>query len=156
MGQVARSLALYKTFNAREPDFVTALPDVPLPAQLALLGAAKKILYRSDKWRSDGRASLYVHPYESDVKCYVPWQEGLDPIAVRAWPGELVQLGHCVELEIETEGEQRIYVQPRDGTLLCATPDGRTLVLLHLRLGIVGALSGGRQRVTDRGVEDGS
>jgi hypothetical protein len=155
MGQVARSLALYKTFNAREPDFVTALSDLTLPDRLALLGTAKQILYRSDKWRSDGKASSYVHPYESDVKCYVPWQEGVVPVTVRAWPGELVQLGHCIELEIETPDKQRLFVRPQDGTLLCATPDGRTLVLLHLQFGLVGALTGGRQRVTDRGVEDG-
>jgi hypothetical protein len=66
-----------------------------------------------------------------------------------------VQLGHCIELEIETPDKQRLFIQPKDGTLLCATPDGRTLVLLHLQFGLVGALTGGRQRVTDRGVEDG-
>jgi hypothetical protein len=155
MGQVARALALYKEFNAREADFVTALEGITFPDRLALLGMAKKILYRSDKWRSDSKESFYIHPYESDVKCYVPWREGLAPVAVRAWPRELVQLGYCVDLEIDGSGGKTLYLTPPDDTLLCGTPDGRSLVLLHLRLGVVGALSGGRQRVTDRGIEDG-
>jgi hypothetical protein len=155
VGRVAESLSLYKTFNSREPDFVSALPHIRLPDRLGLVGRATKILYRSDKWRSDGRESFYVHPYESDVKCYVPWRTGLEPVGVRAWPGELVQLGHCVDIEFD-EGNGRLgYLTPPKKTILCATPDGRTLVLLHLRQGILGALTGGRQRITDRGVEDG-
>ena len=155
MGQVAKSLALYKAFNAREPDFVTALGDIELPSRLSHLGRASKILYRSDKWRSDGRESFYIHPYESDVACYVPQREDLPEVAVRAWPGELVQLGHCVELEIDRPGAGLAYLTPPTDTILCATPDGRSLVLLHLEQGIVGALTGGRQRITDRGIEDG-
>jgi hypothetical protein len=154
MGQVARALALYKEFNAREADFVTALDDIELPLQLSFVGTVRKILYRSDKWRSDGKESFYIHPYASAVQCYLPGREGLPLVAVRAWPRELVQLGYCVELEIEGRGRERIYFTPPEGTLLCATPDGRTLVLLHLRHGFVGALTGGRQRITDRGVED--
>lgn len=155
MGRVAESLALYKIFNSREPDFVSAIPDVKIPDRLGLLGRATKLLYRSDKWRSDGRESFYIHPYESDVKCYVPWRNGLDPVEVQAWPGELVQLGYCVEVEVDQGNGGLGYLTPPKDTILCATPDGRTLVLLHLRQGILGALTGGRQRITDRGVEDG-
>lgn len=154
MGHVARSLALYKEFNAREADFVTAIEGVALPARLGLLGTAKKILYRSDKWRSDRKETFYIHPYESAVQCYVPWRKGLAATEVRAWPRELVQLGHCVDLEIERKAGDTIYFTPPEGTLLCATPDGRSLVLLNPGSGVLGALTGGRQRITDRGIDD--
>jgi hypothetical protein len=154
MGHVAKSLALYKEFNAREPDFVTAIGDIDLPTRLSLLGRASKILYRSDKWRSDGKESFYIHPYESDVRCYVPWRHDLPEVAVRAWPGELVQLGHCIDLEVARPDGSLVYLTPPEGTILCATPDGRSLVLLHPGQGILGALTGGRQRVTDRGIDD--
>jgi hypothetical protein len=154
MGHVAKSLALYKEFNAREPDFVTAVGDLRLPDRLGLIGRARQILYRSNKWRTDGKECFYIHPYESDVKCYVPWRAGLAEVAVRAWPRELVQLGHCVDVEVETTDSAVAYLTPPESTLLCATPDGRSLALLHLGHGIVGALTGGRQRITDRGIED--
>lgn len=152
MGKVAKALALYRTFNAREPDFVSAV-DVAFPKRLADAGQVRKILYRSDKWRADGVESNYIHPYESAVRCLVRWQSGLRPLEVRAWPRELVQLGVCVDLEVERNDGEMQYGNFPDGTLACATPDGRSLVLLHLEHGILGALTGGRQRITDRGIE---
>jgi hypothetical protein len=152
MGKVADALALYRTFNAREPDFVSAV-DVCLPDRLADAGYARQILYRSNKWRTDGVASDYLHRYESAVRCLVRWEDGLPPVLIKAWPRELVHLGFCLDLEVETaEGTVRYGNLPND-TLLCATPDGQSLVLLHLEHGILGALTGGRQRITDRGIE---
>lgn len=155
MGQVAKALTVYKTFNGREPDFVSAIADVHLPDRLAFVGYATTIVYGSDKWRTDKRESLYFHPYESPVECYVPWRPGFEPVFVRAWPRELAHLGRCLDLEVERPDGTKTQLGPLDDTLLCGTPDGRSLVLLHPEQGIVGALTRGRQRLTDRGIEDG-
>jgi hypothetical protein len=152
VGRVAEALALYRTFNARQPDFVTAL-DVEFPRELARVGRARQILYRSDKWRSDGVATYYVHPYESEVDCLVRPEGTLERVVVRAWPTEAVQLGECIEVAAEAQDGGFRSVKPPAGTLLCATPDGRSLLFVHPRHGILGALTGGRQRITDRGVE---
>lgn len=152
MGRVAEALALYRTFNARQPDFVTAV-DLTFPDELGRVGWARQILYRSDKWRSNGIATYYLHPYESDVECLVIPEGPGQRVRVRAWPTEAVKLGECIEVAAESLSGEFRAIRPPDGTLLCATPDGRSLLLVHPRHGVLGALTGGRQRITDRGIE---
>lgn len=93
-----------------------------------------------------------MHTYESPVAFAVPWRHGLSKVpSIKA--REFVQLGECAELEVvQRDGAKRVDVYPRH-TRLCATPDGKSLVLIHLDLGFLGAITGGRQRITDRGIE---
>jgi len=151
---VRRALAIYRAFQARAPDFVTALDKrIQFPARIGSVGRVKRLLYRSAKWTDGEEEHAYIHDYESPVEFCEPWREGLRAVKSPRWPRELVQLGSAVELELATHAGERAFVSPVRGTLLCATPNGRTLVLLHPGSGIVAALVGGEQRVTDRGVE---
>lgn len=154
MGPVKQAVDLYRTFQAKEPDHVTALdPAIQFPPRLGSAGLVKRLLYRSAKWRKDDGESFYIHDYETPVEYCEPWRTGLHPVRTPAWPREVVKLGDCIDLEVRAEEGGLFYPTVPKRTLLCATPDGRSLVLLHLKLGIVGALIGGRQRVTERGIE---
>lgn len=151
---VHEALSVYRTFQAKLPDFVTALDErIQFPRRLGSVGRAKRILYRSGKWRDDGAQHDYIHEYKTRVEFCEAYREGLGPVRPPAWPRELVDLGECLEVEVEADDGKILYPTIPRGTLLCATPDGRTLVLLNLRRGILAALVGGAQRITDRGVE---
>jgi hypothetical protein len=150
---VRKGLSLYETFHARPPDFVTALDSaIQLPEWLGVSGQALRIWYASDKWRKDGEAGLYVHPYESTVYLCEPWREGLRRLpSPRATV--LVLLGLCVAVEVKRGAGDIAYPVLPDVTELCATEDGRSLVLLDRSTGILGAIVGEKQRITDRGIE---
>lgn len=151
---VRRALGVYRSFQAKDPDWVSALDErIQFPSKLGLIGRVVKIIYQSGKWREDGLRHVYIHRYESGVKLCEAWREGLAPVRAPEWPRELIELGELVEAEVEDAEGQVRYVRVPKATLLCATPDGKTVVLLHLRLGILAALVGGAQRITDRGIE---
>jgi hypothetical protein len=149
-----QALALYETWSAREPDFVTALDaQVQFPSRWGASGKVRTIWYASDKWRSDGAAQLYVHPYDAPPDFCEPWCPGLRAVETGPTPREIVQLGECIAVEVARDRGGDPYPVLPDGTLLCAAPDGRMLVLAHPHHGIVAAIVGPGQRVTERGVE---
>lgn len=151
---VHQALGVYRSFQAKEPDFVTALDErIRFPAKLGSVGRVKRLLYRSGKWRDDGKEYDYVHVYSTRVDFCEPYRTGLRPVRTPEWPRELVQLGRCLDAEVQADDGTLLYPELPGGTLLCGTPDGRSLVLLHLRRGILAAIVGSAQRITDRGVE---
>lgn len=151
---VSAALEVYRSFQAKEPDIVTALDErIGFPKRLGSVGQVKRLLYRSSKWRKDGKEHDYVHVYSTPVELCEPYRDGLQPIRSPKWSRELVHLGTCLDVEVMAKGGKMIYPSLPSGTLLCGTPDGRSLVLLHLRRGILAALIGSAQRITDRGVE---
>lgn len=94
-----------------------------------------------------------MHEYATPVHFCEAYREGLQPVRPPKWPRELVHLGVCLDVEVVTREGATAYPTLPFGTLLCGTPDGRTLVLLHLRRGILAAIVGSSQRITERGIE---
>jgi hypothetical protein len=83
---VKKALDLYRAFQSKEPDFVTALDDaIAFPRAFGAIGRAVGIFYESSKWRRDGGETGFHHTYESAVDFCEPWREGLrvvEPIEV--------------------------------------------------------------------------
>jgi hypothetical protein len=150
---IREAVERYRTFTAKEPDFVTALePNVQLPPRLGASGRARRIWYVSGKWRNDGGVGYYVHDYSTPVEFCEAFRPSLRPVVTPRWPKELALLGECIALEVERSGELA-YPRLPSPTLLPSTPDGRALVLLGERRGILAVLLGGAQRITERGIE---
>src|SRR5579871_1201617 len=151
---VHTALDLYRTFQAKEPDFVTALDEaVTFPPAFGAIGKAQIIWYGSSKWRGDGAETWYEHTYTSPVDFCEPWRDGLRAIESPERPDALVLLGRCIAVQVECDGGEVRFPRLPKGTLLTATPDGRALVLVDEQRGVLGALLGGSQRITDRGIE---
>lgn len=151
---VREALGVYRSFQAKEPDFVTALDGrFAFPARLGSVGTMKRLLYRSAKWRDDGKEHDYVHEYATAAQFCEAYRDGLRPVRTPKWPRELVHLGTCLDVEVVAADGALAYPTLPTGTLLCGTPDGRTIVLLHLRRGILAAIVGSGQRITERGIE---
>src|SRR5262249_48226019 len=152
MSQIASAVSLYRRFHAKDPDWVTGLPGVVLPLHLGEIGRMAFLAYRSAKWSEAGEEQNYIHEYRSDVRFFEPWRSGLRRVAAGPWPLELVQLGDCLAVVLEVSGE---FFQPaiRRGTNLVATPDGKRLALYEPVRGIVAVIQGGKQQITERGIE---
>ena len=143
------AVGMYETFHDRIPDRVLALP-VKMPRSFGKVGRVALLAYRSAKWT--GRSHAYVHEYESDVWFCEPLPKGRKRIAAGRWPRQLVELGEVMDVIVAIDDG---FARPRlgRGTRLCATPDGKRIVLYDPRRGIVAALLGPAQKVTERGIE---
>jgi len=145
---------VYEKFMARKADRVIPLSaEVKMPSRWGAIGQAIRLWYESWKWRTDGAVGFYVHTYESAVEFCEPWRAELRPVAGPKGVRELVYLGRCVGVEIMLDDGKVRYPELAPSTLLCATPDGRSLVFVDPKRGIRAALLGGAQTITAHGVE---
>jgi hypothetical protein len=137
---------VYQDWHDRPPE---DRREVPLQRGngLRLLGTAKEIFYRSDKWKPRGsRKQRYVHPFESDVKVYEGCPKGLSTAA---------ELGVVEYLDFTRDGQDQTLdftTAPRLPVMAGAASGGPVLVLVDESTGQCWTLRGGRLRITPRGI----
>jgi hypothetical protein len=145
----------YETFHAKKPIRIAEL-DHELPEEWVCVGDANAVMYRTDKWHSDGDDEDYKHlhdkgddkPYEfrKGVRFYEPAAEyrksrvkGGGPIGKRrlkeqglpvSRPRALTLLGYCLGAFVHSHDDPDVEyeVNPR-GCYLFSSPSGNMLAI---------------------------
>jgi hypothetical protein len=131
------AMSRYETFHAKAPIRVAEL-DHELPEQWVCVGEALSVMYRTDKWHTDGDDEDYKHLHDDGdgkayelgrgVKFYEPASEwskstvagkhrGRRPKAVRspvAEPEALTLLGYCLGVFVRLEPDHNAALSTSD------------------------------------------
>jgi hypothetical protein len=141
------ALGLYPSFHAADPIAVIPLDRIAREAEaLGVTGTVERISYRSDT------GFLRHHQYRSTVTLCEPTTADAPHPRLRGWLDGLVDVGECLELRVRRSERATSWPLPWR-TRLCATLDGKALLLLNFDRGLIGALFGPQLTVSDDGVE---
>lgn len=154
---------IYKRFTTFDPDRILTMPlKWPSMRDVCLLGIAKSISYRSDKWNKEGKAQDYIHHHKFDPPVLVIGSKITGYPSAPYLPrgnGHFAMLGrkfsHCTELEyIDALSQKKIKL---DFSILGRFPylaahqDGMTL-LIHFEGTRPILVTGPGLRITARGI----
>jgi len=145
---------MFLEFHQLDPKKVGQFGRLEIPEEAVLVGEAKYIAYRSNKW--SGKGENYIHDHEGGVKTYRPDSRAgrvVDvPEAVRSVQ-TLVRLGHCLGFGYTNEEGQLVEAKIKTPTpeLYCA-PNGSVLFVIQNKSSIKAMMWGGNLDVTWRGI----
>jgi len=171
----------YEIFHDKTPIRVAEL-DHDVPTEWVRVGDALGVMYRTDKWKSDGTDEDYKHlhdagddkpyPVAKGVRFYEPAAEAPRSRVGRqrrssargqrlpvARPKAIALLGYCLGVFIRRDDDGETYeVNPR-GCYLFSSPSGNLLLLYSPQKqpdgssGFLGAMAGGKLRVLKDGID---
>lgn len=154
----------YVEFHRYEPRDVGRFDEsMSIPDQVACIGPATHVLYRSGKTdpatlRLPKAPRNYIHDHDAGVFCYVPVDDAPEaPVErVPAWIREvkaLTLLGKCLGFRYRDEDGRTANV---DGVKplpeLYCTPDGRCLLVIQDKSEVLAMMWGGVLGVEARGI----
>lgn len=148
---------LYRMWNARKADEAFAT-SFEFPQDMGVLGRAMRIIYWSDKWKTDGTGDYYEHDFDTSPEVYCESAEhgvkSIDALTKvkdinnreSGWP----VLAEVMELSLERlEGGVKTYKFSKPPIMTCSS-DKKSVIILYKREPII--IRGGRMRVTARGI----
>jgi hypothetical protein len=163
--QLDKAMDRYETFHAKKPIRLIEL-EHELPTGWEHKGDALAVMYRTDKWKSDGTDEDYKHlhdagddkPYEINrgVRIYEPKRGGQRLPVAR--PKALALLGYCLGAFVRQRDGEIYETNPR-GCYLFSSPSGNLLLLYSPdkqpdgSSGFLAAMAGGNLRVLKDGID---
>jgi len=155
----APSSEVYRMWHQRDVQRVQER-KFTFPEEVVCVGAAKRIIYLSDKWQNPGDGELYMHDFDSEPGVFMAAKghvgEGLrlptaGLLCVDSVDDEITLPVLATVQEFSYRGEDRMHTMVfRTPPTLCSTAD--KLVLVFLREGDPIFVFGGKMRVTRRGI----
>lgn len=157
---MTKAITKYRQFHQHEPrrtgSFTSSLA---IPETALCIGAAKNVLYRSDKLNPETLEDEgwidYIHKHDAGVKIYVcgraPANVDGEICRIPQWiqnQRDLVWLGDCIGFEATG------YKAKGAGTLpeLYTTPSGKALLVIQSKRTLLALIFGGRLGVEPRGI----
>jgi hypothetical protein len=128
-----------------------------IPSQVACLGIADFVLYRSDKvdpatGTAPNKPVDYIHHHKKGVKVYEPGEGRRVPKWLRE-SKTLVLLGDCLGFGLETpEGDALEARVTRPYPELYTVPNGRALLVVSQKRRVEALIWGGKLGVEARGI----
>jgi hypothetical protein len=154
---INKGVKVYQEWHAKDPSDIVKI-KVPhgLPNEVASVGKALQIAYRSGKWKKGNSTDDYEHDTKSSDPPTIYHETGDGRVrAVSSFLKNdvIVHLGECLEIIGEDlDGEPlEIDIGKKLPKLVC-TSDYRTLIILHKEGPIF--INGGTMKVTERGIVD--
>lgn len=126
---------IYEMFYDKTANHDIVVP-VNWPQTQSVMGIAKAIGYRSDKWEDDGHYVDYIHrhekPYPKVIRKKTSGDSTLKKALKAPTPMVFAFLGYALDLEVEINGKLKNldWKQERELPFLVADVDRRLLVIL--------------------------
>lgn len=153
----------YREFHRKEPKVIGEFSsDFYIPTHVLEVGAAKNVLYRSDKidpetLQQPERPINYIHDHDPGVCVYEPCgEDDGDATEVPFWIIEseaLVLLGTCLGFAFQPDGGELVEARVRaPRPQLYTTACGRALLVIQSKRKVLAMMWGGSLGVEDRGI----
>lgn len=144
----------YEEFTSFEPDDIGYFSRaLTIPRYVALVGEAKWVMYRSNKWEK--KFHDYIHEHEGDVGCYRVGAAG-ERTKVPDWVCDtkaFTKLGDCLGFRyIDHDGYPVDAEARKPLPELYCTPSGECLLVIEDKSRVVAMMWGGALRVEDVGI----
>lgn len=146
----------YKEFHRFDPKALEELGELVIPRRVRKLGAAKYVLYRSDKvdpatLKKPARPVDYIHEHDAGVTVYVcDGKADTDVPASICEVTALVKLGKCLGYALR-DGTEAEGTPPLPD--LACTPDGKCLLVIQGKKKVLAMVWGGALGVFARGID---
>lgn len=144
--KLAKAVSNYEMWHQRRAKKITKA-SFSFPGHVSKIGRAIEILYRSDKFETDGKFYDYSHTFDS--RPFVYGQDGSSDEDAVSGELSLPLLGTVKWLLIKTASGEETLTFPR-GTILSCSSDRKTVIILNK--GDPLFVRGGKMVVTKRGI----